>query len=42
VRASNTQPILVMRFEAETASLLAEYRNTVETVVTAVRSEIGV
>ncbi len=33
VRASNTQPILVMRFEAATAELLAEYRAEVEAVV---------
>lgn len=29
VRASNTQPILVLRFEAETNELLEEYKNTV-------------
>ncbi len=33
VRASNTQPVLVMRFEAGTAQLLAEYRAEVEEVV---------
>jgi phosphomannomutase/phosphoglucomutase len=33
VRASNTQPVLVMRFEAESPELLAEYRRVVETVV---------
>jgi phosphomannomutase / phosphoglucomutase len=33
VRASNTQPVLVMRFEAETPDQLAEYRATVEAVV---------
>jgi len=33
VRASNTQPILVMRFEAPTAALLAQYRAEVEEVV---------
>jgi phosphomannomutase/phosphoglucomutase len=33
VRASNTQPVLVMRFEAETEDLLAEYRREVEDVV---------
>src|SRR3954454_4809675 len=32
VRASNTQPVLVMRFEATTAGLLAEYRREVEAV----------
>lgn len=29
VRASNTQPVLVMRFEAETPELLEEYKKTV-------------
>jgi phosphomannomutase/phosphoglucomutase len=29
VRASNTQPVLVMRFEAESAELLESYKNTV-------------
>jgi phosphomannomutase / phosphoglucomutase len=33
VRASNTQPVLVMRFEATTPELLAEYRLEVEDVV---------
>jgi phosphomannomutase/phosphoglucomutase len=33
VRASNTQPVLVMRFEAKTADLLAMYRAEVEGVV---------
>jgi phosphomannomutase/phosphoglucomutase len=33
VRASNTQPILVLRFEARTAEKLAEYRALVERVV---------
>lgn len=33
VRASNTQPVLVMRFEAATPQLLARYRDEVETVV---------
>lgn len=30
LRASNTQPVLVMRFEAESAELLAEYRAEME------------
>ena len=30
VRASNTQPVLVMRFEASTQELLSEYRSEVE------------
>lgn len=33
VRASNTQPILVLRFEADSVGRLAEYRQTVEAVV---------
>jgi phosphomannomutase/phosphoglucomutase len=33
VRASNTQPVLVMRFEAETEDLLRAYRREVEEVV---------
>jgi len=33
VRASNTQPVLVLRFEAQTAEQLAEYRALVEGVV---------
>ncbi len=33
VRASNTQPVLVTRFEAENEQLLAEYRREVEAVL---------
>ena len=33
VRASNTQPVLVMRFEAENEELLEKYRTEMETVV---------
>jgi phosphomannomutase/phosphoglucomutase len=33
VRASNTQPVLVMRFEATTPELLQEYRREIEDVV---------
>jgi phosphomannomutase/phosphoglucomutase len=33
VRASNTQPVLVMRFEATTLELLAQYQREVESVV---------
>jgi phosphomannomutase/phosphoglucomutase len=33
VRASNTQPVLVMRFEATTPELLAQYQSEVESVV---------
>lgn len=36
VRASNTQPVLVLRFEAETAERLDEIRSIVETTVEAV------
>ena len=36
VRASNTQPILVIRFEATTAELLRAYQTEVEDVVKAV------
>ena len=37
VRASNTQPVLVMRFEATTPELLQEYRREIETVVEAAK-----
>jgi phosphomannomutase/phosphoglucomutase len=37
VRASNTQPILVMRFEATTQELLEEYRREIEAVVAAAK-----
>jgi phosphomannomutase/phosphoglucomutase len=30
LRASNTQPVLVMRFEAATKALLADYQREVE------------
>jgi phosphomannomutase/phosphoglucomutase len=38
VRASNTQPVLVMRFEATTPELLGQYREEVETAVEAAKS----
>jgi phosphomannomutase/phosphoglucomutase len=41
VRASNTQPVLVLRFEAETKELLAEYRKIVEAVVAEARDNAG-
>jgi phosphomannomutase/phosphoglucomutase len=41
LRASNTQPVLVMRFEAQTTAELAEYRATVEEAVGAARRAIG-
>src|SRR5258706_12210639 len=37
VRASNTQPVLVLRFEATTPELLAEYQNEVEAAVAQAR-----
>jgi phosphomannomutase/phosphoglucomutase len=40
VRASNTQPILVMRFEATTQELLAEYRQEIEEVVDAAKLRV--
>lgn len=39
VRASNTQPVLVFRFEAETAARLAEIRQVIEKVVQEVIGE---
>jgi len=33
VRASNTQPVLVLRYEAETAARLDEIRRLVETTI---------
>jgi len=33
VRASNTQPVLVLRFEAATPELLAQYQHEVEAAV---------
>jgi phosphomannomutase/phosphoglucomutase len=41
LRASNTQPILVSRFEAETAAQLLEYRRAIEEAVAAARAEVG-
>jgi phosphomannomutase/phosphoglucomutase len=38
VRSSNTQPVLVMRFEATTPELLEQYRREVETVVEEAKS----
>jgi phosphomannomutase/phosphoglucomutase len=42
VRASNTQPVLVMRFEAPGSELLNEYRRTVEQVVEEAKQAVGV
>jgi phosphomannomutase / phosphoglucomutase len=41
LRASNTQPVLVMRFEAQTPAQLAEYQATVEAAVRAARAALG-
>jgi len=41
LRASNTQPVLVMRFEAESPELLEEYRRRVEAAVASARSMLG-
>ncbi|RJP84511.1 MAG: phosphomannomutase/phosphoglucomutase [Desulfobacteraceae bacterium] len=42
VRASNTQPALVLRFEALSEQRLAEIRNLVESALDAVKKEIAV
>jgi phosphomannomutase/phosphoglucomutase len=42
VRASNTQPILVMRFEAESQKLLEEYQNIVTTRIEMIKSRLAV
>jgi phosphomannomutase / phosphoglucomutase len=42
VRASNTQPVLVLRFEATNSDLLHEYRNEVEGVLAEAKSASGV
>ncbi|MBI1898457.1 MAG: phosphomannomutase/phosphoglucomutase [Acidobacteria bacterium] len=42
VRASNTQPVLVMRFEAKTPALLEAYRKEVEQVVERARNTVSV
>ena len=41
VRASNTQPVLVMRFEAKTPELLQEYQSIVESRVAGIRDSLG-
>jgi phosphomannomutase/phosphoglucomutase len=41
VRASNTQPILVLRFEASSPELLAQYQNEVEQAVGKSRVSVG-
>ncbi len=41
IRASNTQPVLVMRFEASTQAKLDEYRGIVEKVLAEAKREVG-
>lgn len=41
VRASNTQPVLVMRFEATSEKLLNEYRSEIEEIVKQAKKEVG-
>jgi phosphomannomutase / phosphoglucomutase len=41
VRASNTQPILVMRFEAESEDLLKKYRHEIEEIVDQAKKEVA-
>lgn len=41
VRASNTQPVLVMRFEADSPQRLAEYRRLVEQRIEQIAAEAG-
>src|SRR5262249_17237327 len=41
VRASNTQPVLVLRFESDSPTELAKYRDAVESAVATVRAELG-
>jgi phosphomannomutase/phosphoglucomutase len=41
VRASNTQPVLVMRFEASSPELLKKYQREMEETVTQAKKDIG-
>ncbi len=41
VRASNTQPVLVMRFEATSKKLLGEYRTEIEKIVEDAKQQVG-
>ena len=41
VRASNTQPVLVMRFEASSPELLQEYQQEIEGNVEQAKKEVG-
>lgn len=40
IRASNTQPVLVLRFEADTEARLAEYQTLVETRLAQIQAEV--
>ena len=42
VRASNTQPVLVLRFEAATPERLTEYRSEIEAALAEERAAVGV
>ena len=42
IRASNTQPALVLRFEASTPERLAAFRNFLESQLAACRQELGI
>ena len=42
IRASNTQPALVLRFEASTSERLADLRTFLESQLTACRQELGI
>jgi phosphomannomutase/phosphoglucomutase len=41
VRASNTQPVLVMRFEASSQALLDKYQTYLEGVVEQAKKDVG-
>ena len=41
VRASNTQPVLVMRFEATSKKLLGQYRSEIEQLVADAKQQVG-
>jgi len=41
IRASNTQPILVLRFEAKTPERLEEIRQLIEGTVAKMQREVG-
>jgi phosphomannomutase/phosphoglucomutase len=41
VRASNTQPVLVMRFEATSKKMLAQYRSEIDQIVADAKQQVG-